>query len=59
MNQTVKLLREAINRLHIVQRKDGRGVIPAQAGIHENTGFRIKSGMTEALSLKIFMQPAL
>jgi hypothetical protein len=26
------LLRGAINRLHIVQRKEGRGVIPAQAG---------------------------
>jgi len=29
-----------------------RGVIPAEAGIHENTGFRIKSGMTKSMVSK-------
>jgi hypothetical protein len=46
----VRLLRVAIKRLHIEQSIDGHitgDVIPAQAGIHKNTGFRVKPGMTE------------
>ena len=47
----MRLLRVVIKRLHIEQSIDGNitgGVIPAQAGIHKKTGFRTKSGMTEA-----------
>ena len=32
-------------------------VIPAQAGIHEKTGFRVKPGMTELRVEKAFVQP--
>jgi len=42
--------------------KDGQlpyGVIPAKAGIHENAGFRIKSGMTDTHFRWIFVQPVL
>jgi hypothetical protein len=34
------------------------GVIPAKAGIHEEAGFRIRSGMTD-YSRWIFVQPVL
>ena len=47
----MRLLRVAIKSLLIEQSIDEHitgGVVPAQAGIHKNTGFRIKSGMTEA-----------
>jgi hypothetical protein len=32
-------------------------VIPAQAGIREKTGFRVKPGMTELRVEKAFVQP--
>ena len=40
-----------LNKLYTATLIAAKGVIPAKAGIQENTGFRVKPGMTKCIKL--------